>query len=524
MEMELQWEYPALSASDYRLNHLLISLKTPAVTSLPEQQPLAIAFVLDKSWSMKGEKLISTIEAVSSFIHWMTRRDYVSIVAYSQDIQIIQPLEALSEKSSIARRLSTIQVGTSTNLSGGWLEGLRSLEEADLPPGTIRRVVLLTDGLATMGIEDSDELEKIALSYAEKGIYTTTIGIGSDFNEASLHAIAKSGGGNFYYIASPEQTSDIFFREFGFIGSIYAQATHLHLKNMSGLRFLEILGEFPMQENKQGLRIQIGDLRSDDEKQIVLTFEADPEASEPRLELELNYYPIGSNGTMQKISKETSFVLSAKMQTNKTVQQEILIAWTGKALIQAAELIDSDEESAVDILQNMKTRIENASLEKKVREGLTARIESMLSQVRGREKNGGKLLRMAGETIFHDRNEIIVLQGNHDKSEIFEYQTEGDLDLYNAPELRELVSARIREGYNYVILELSKTPYADSSAIGSLIQIANWLRRNGGMLVIANPGTTLEKLFQLTHLDNFIPMTESLTDARMLIESRQERT
>ena len=74
-------------------------------------------------------------------------------------------------------------------------------------------MILLTDGQATLGIKDPLQFIQIANDHVTRGVSTTTIGFGEDFNETSLRDIAVNGGGNFYYVSSPEQTSEIFFRE-----------------------------------------------------------------------------------------------------------------------------------------------------------------------------------------------------------------------------------------------------------------------------------------------------------------------
>ena len=132
-----------------------------------------------------------------------------------------------------------------------------------------------------------------------------------------------------------------------------------------------------------------------------------------------------------------------------------------------------------------------------------------------------KHLVASSAALNKERSDLTILNESKFHNKIFEHSWSGDLDMYNSPELKQLIQSKINEGYRYIILDLSDTPFIDSSAIGTLIQTSNWLTRRLGLLVVANLSNTLEKLFKLTYLDSYIPVAESITGTRMMIESRQ---
>ncbi|MEJ7695557.1 MAG: hypothetical protein WKF78_02630 [Candidatus Limnocylindrales bacterium] len=78
----------------------------------------------------------------------------------------------------------------STNLSAGWLRGCEQVAERLTQEG-VDRVLLLTDGLANVGITDAAELANHAGELRARGVTTTTFGVGNDFDEALL---AVDGG------------------------------------------------------------------------------------------------------------------------------------------------------------------------------------------------------------------------------------------------------------------------------------------------------------------------------------------
>ncbi|MCB1147728.1 MAG: anti-sigma factor antagonist [Leptospiraceae bacterium] len=523
MELKAKWEYPQIPEGSTNLNHLLFQIKSPTDTGAVRRQPLVLILVLDKSWSMKGDKLASVIDAAGSFVNWLTRHDYVGIVAYSSDVQIVQPVTRLDEKKSIINKLQSIQPGTATNLSGGWLQGLKMASEADVKGG-IRRVILLTDGLATMGIQSDEQLNNIAQKHYQSGISTTTIGFGSDFNETSLLDISKAGNGNFYYVDSPEKTSDIFFREFGEVGSLYAQAVELEMNFSPKVKFLEMFDEMSPEIRDNKLRVQIGDMRSDDTRNVLVAVEVNAEEGIPEnpVSASLSYYRIDDTPVEEKVEISTSLTAGTLGDPDNEVEIELIVSWSGKTMMQAASMAEMDIKGANKILENMITRVQsNLKLSPAIFNSLIARMRDMQRALREDLNIARKQLLATGSVIYTDRSEIGIYSNVDLHDQIFVHKPPGDLDLYNSPELKSIVKSKLEEGYRFVIFDLSDCGFIDSSAIGTMIQISNWLARRGGTLIVSNLSSTLEKIFAMTRIDMYIPVAESVTGAKMAIESRK---
>jgi len=88
--------------------------------------------------------------------------------------------------------------GGSTNLAEGWLRGAEQVA-SHLAAEGVNRVLLLTDGLANVGITDPAQLAAHAAQLRKRGVATSTIGVGEDFDESLLQALADAGGGHFYF-------------------------------------------------------------------------------------------------------------------------------------------------------------------------------------------------------------------------------------------------------------------------------------------------------------------------------------
>ena len=517
MELAYKWEYSAVPEAENFINHLMLSIRTPPDPSQTGRSPVAVVLVIDKSWSMKGEKLESVREAAAAFIRWMTRSDYIGVIAYSVSAEIIQPMTKAVEKQGIINNLHSIEPGTSTNLSAGWLQAVQMLKGIDSNETTVKRILLLTDGLATAGIQEQDQLELVASGAAKEGIQVTTIGFGSDFNEDSLKGIAKAGLGNFYYIDTPEKTSDIFFQEFGSIGNLFSQATTLKIDFPEGTGFKELLNDLPFQQNNNAVEINVGDLRCDDYLQLVINTATNIK-SPASIVAHLNYFQIA--GQFAEHKKEQTIpitILDGDPVEDKEVQIEVLLLSATKTLIQASELSKSDSDSASRLLENMINRLKDSlELDKSLLEPVMRRLEDAQVLIKKNYDQSGKELISSAIELKQSRLDNFTEVNTHD--DIYFHAFKGDLDLYNAPEIKQIAQRKLNERFRFLVYDFSAVSFIDSSAIGALIQISSWLNKRNGVLVVMNLSSSLEKIFHITRINSYIPVAESETGARLYIE------
>ena len=106
--------------------------------------------------------------------------------------------------------------------SGGWLQRPQVLADG-AREGSIDRELLHTDGLANVGVTDPAKLIGLCRNAAARGVMTTTIGFGRDYDEELLTAMADAGGGGAHYIEEPDEAPVIFEEELAGLLSIAAQ-------------------------------------------------------------------------------------------------------------------------------------------------------------------------------------------------------------------------------------------------------------------------------------------------------------
>jgi anti-sigma B factor antagonist len=84
---------------------------------------------------------------------------------------------------------------------------------------------------------------------------------------------------------------------------------------------------------------------------------------------------------------------------------------------------------------------------------------------------------------------------------------EGELDVYTAPELDELLR-KLGDGVTHVLVDLTGVTFLDSAGVGLLTQNAKRLTARGGMMMLAIDTASVRKIFELTGLDRFFVIHE----------------
>ena len=253
--------------------YLRVTLRAPAAAPT-QRKPLNLAFVLDRSGSMAGDKLRLVKEAVAFGIGQLTPADRAAVVIYDDQIETLAASTPMTgaARARIALALGAVAEGGSTALGEGWLTGCRLAAAATDGAGAdgrwLTRSLLLTDGLANVGITDPRELTAHAAQLRRRGVTTTTFGVGADFDEQLLDSMAEAGGGNFYFIEHARQIPDFFRGELGELLTVFAEGVTLSLTLPQGLRG-ELLNDYPVAREGKTFTVELGAVSAGDEKHVL---------------------------------------------------------------------------------------------------------------------------------------------------------------------------------------------------------------------------------------------------------------
>ncbi|NOK62538.1 MAG: hypothetical protein GFH27_549333n26 [Chloroflexi bacterium AL-W] len=304
----------------------------PPLSQNHDRAPLNLALVLDRSGSMRGDKLHYVQQATYHVLDLLDERDRVAIVAYDNEITLVTRSVAVTnaQRQTLKEQINTLRPGGQTNLSGGWLEGCSEVA-AYLDDRGINRALLLTDGMANCGIVDIEELETHAHELRRRGIATSTFGVGLKFNEQLLEALAEQGGGHFYYIERPEQITEIFRQELGELLTVIACESVLTITIPRGVS-VELLGDLPHERNGDHLRVFLGDLCASEKRSLYTRVLTPPDASGTSVVLNATLSFADLDGHPERVTTELAF--------SYTQEAEVLLAPIYQELLQRASAVE----------------------------------------------------------------------------------------------------------------------------------------------------------------------------------------
>lgn len=232
-------------------------------SSFGTRTPFNLCLLIDRSGSMEGMPLEYARLACSYVVDLLTPNDILSIVTFEETVEVLMAPQRVTDKAPIKDGISRIVPGNTTNLYDGLSLGCAQILRAN-EGGRATRLVVLTDGEPTAGIQEFSALVNHAGEIKNKGITLTFLGFGPDYNEELLAAMAKRTGGNYAYIARPELIPEVFRSELEKLMSVIARNLSLEVKlsRWVGLRSSQADSPgdrdftFPLSDMERGTTLQ----------------------------------------------------------------------------------------------------------------------------------------------------------------------------------------------------------------------------------------------------------------------------
>lgn len=278
-----------------------LRIKADAGRAIAEERaPLSLAIVIDTSGSMSGEKIESAKRSVTSFLRQMRDDDEVAVVRYDHAHEVLQPLARVgSIKNSLIDRVNALQAGGGTNIPPALSQGLSLLSEAS--GRRVRRVVLVSDGLDSGRGRAVD----IAQNASDSRATVSALGIGLDFDEGYMSAVANAGRGNFGFVQDGGALARFLERELKETASTVIESARARVELPLGARFVRAVGA---RANVVGstLELQVGSLFAGDERRVVveLAFDAEHGESMP-LRADVSWERVGGDRVNSKLTALT---------------------------------------------------------------------------------------------------------------------------------------------------------------------------------------------------------------------------
>lgn len=256
---------------------LRVSITAPSASHKAARLPLNLALIIDRSGSMSGSKLEKAKEAAIFCLRNLTETDRAAIIAYDDEVRVVSPSRILTPdaKNQMINAVREIRSGGSTNLGGGWLTGAQEVANYQHEKNYLNRAILLSDGLANVGIVEPSELEHHASELRQRGISTTTMGIGADFNEELMERMAIKGGGHFYFIEQARQIPDFLHRELGEVLATSARKVVIELYVPAGVD-ASLLNTFETDRVGAEMRVHLEDMMANEARSALFKLTVRP--------------------------------------------------------------------------------------------------------------------------------------------------------------------------------------------------------------------------------------------------------
>ncbi len=340
--------------TDEREYFLAVGLNSGIKEGDFKRKKLNLVVVLDISGSMSGkfnsyyyDKLGNKIkneeqehkskmqianESIVAMLSHLKDDDRVGIVLFDHNAYKAKPLREVGKTDKLAIRDHILELKPrgGTDWSAGYKEGLKLFDEIDLNSEYENRIIFLTDAMPNRGELSKNRLFGMAKEASQKGIHTTFIGVGVDFNNDLVEYVSKTKGANYFSVHSSKAFSELLDKEFDYM--VTPLVYDLELKLSSSLYEIEAIYGSPDAKMATGEIMKVNTLfpsHNDGEATkggvvlIKLTKNQQIRGDE-ELFLDVSYMDV--NGKSYSNSQKVSFKNQSLYYDNSGIRKAILVA------------------------------------------------------------------------------------------------------------------------------------------------------------------------------------------------------
>jgi Mg-chelatase subunit ChlD len=186
------------------------SVKTAAAGRQPGR-PLNLVLLLDNSGSMERADRVRILrEALRVLAAQLQPQDRLSVMTFARKATLRINGVAGDKASEAITAVGEIPPEGGTNIAVA-LDEAYEIALRHYQPGSISRVVLLTDGAANLGDVNPDALKRKVETNRQRGVALDCFGIGWEgYDDTLLETLARNGDGRYGFINTPEEAASGF--------------------------------------------------------------------------------------------------------------------------------------------------------------------------------------------------------------------------------------------------------------------------------------------------------------------------
>jgi Ca-activated chloride channel family protein len=307
---------PFLAASNApQVAYLLLEVQPTQVVA-QVRMPVNVSFVLDRSGSMKGDKIERVRRATAHALDLLDDQDTVSVVIFDHRTQVLIPASPVRQRDEMQEEISKIRDAGGTRIAPAVERALQEIAQGD--SGAIRRLVLLTDGQT----EHEKECLLRAQDAGQMGVPITALGVGKDWNEDLLIEMANHSGGTADYIDQADKIIEYFQTTVQRAQNAAIQNTQLTLRLVQGVTPRAVWQVIPLIDNlgyrpisERDVNVPLGELETGQGRTLLIELLVQPRP--------IGQYRIGQ--------LEATYDVPALNLSGEKVRHDVVMSFTNDA-------------------------------------------------------------------------------------------------------------------------------------------------------------------------------------------------
>ncbi|MEO5722115.1 MAG: VWA domain-containing protein [Chthoniobacterales bacterium] len=289
--------------------------------------PMNLSIVLDRSGSMEGAKIEKARQAAAMAVDKLGDDDFFSLVTYDNETNLLIAPERIGgrdHRADLKARIHRIQPGGSTALHAGVVMGAKQVRRF-FEKERVNRVILLSDGIANVGPSNTSDLASLGRELRGDGIAVSTIGLGDDYNEDLMTALAEASNANYYYVKDAEKLPGVFAQELGSARSLLARSIVIRINAPDGVRLKEVIGRPEIDCHDRVVEIKLPELFGSEKRRFLVRAVAEGRGTDAieAAAVELNYAGLdGAAAPAQRQAVKVAFTDDEK-KADASIRMEV---------------------------------------------------------------------------------------------------------------------------------------------------------------------------------------------------------
>ncbi len=210
--------------------YVLLEIAPQEKTEEIPAPPLNVSLVLDRSTSMKDEKMDVLKSAAIKVMRNLRTQDIFSVVTFSDRAEVLIPASYTFDKRKLESRIQMLQPSGATEIYQG-LQAAYDEIQRNVGHDRVDHIILMTDG-HTYG--DEKQCLELAELAAKQGIGISAMGIGKEWNDVFLDTLANRTGGSSRYISRTADIQTFLVEKFEALARTLADDVVLEIKKTPG--------------------------------------------------------------------------------------------------------------------------------------------------------------------------------------------------------------------------------------------------------------------------------------------------